>query len=527
MSIHLSEFLKPKYQNIVIQCHDNPDADAIASGYGIYSYLKGQGRKPRLVYGGAAQIQKSNLVRMTQILKIPLEYVQEIGKPDLLIMVDCQYGQRNVQKFSAGEVAVIDHHRISVPEELPPMQEIRSSYGACATVVWKLLKEAGYDVDKNVGLSTALYYGLYMDTGRLQEISHPDDKDMRDELKTDKSDLIYLQNANLSLAELRIVGEAVLSYTYNADYHFAVVEVKASDPNILGIVSDMLTEVDAVDTCIAFSILGGRAKLSVRSCTKEAQAADLAAFVCAGLGDSGGHLMKAGGTLDAEYLRREYESLHGTTAGNAKLGGFVREILCARMEKYFREQKIIDSSSYVPDIAAMRLYRKKPERRGYVEAKKIFPVGTKICIRMLEGEIETVVEEDTYIMTGVDYEVYVNRLKNFDEDYDRLEEVYVFDAKVYSETGDILPKYKPIVRNALNGEIRELTSRLSACMSKDTSRVYAQELTCRTKIFTAWDREKYMLGEAGDYLVVKEKNHRDVYIVKKDIFAKTYEACGC
>lgn len=24
------------YDNIVIQCHDNPDADAIASGYGLY-----------------------------------------------------------------------------------------------------------------------------------------------------------------------------------------------------------------------------------------------------------------------------------------------------------------------------------------------------------------------------------------------------------------------------------------------------------------------------------------------------------
>ena len=28
------------YKNIVIQCHDNPDADAIASGFGIYLYLK-------------------------------------------------------------------------------------------------------------------------------------------------------------------------------------------------------------------------------------------------------------------------------------------------------------------------------------------------------------------------------------------------------------------------------------------------------------------------------------------------------
>ena len=32
------------YDNIVVQCHDNPDADSIASGYGVYTYLKEQGK---------------------------------------------------------------------------------------------------------------------------------------------------------------------------------------------------------------------------------------------------------------------------------------------------------------------------------------------------------------------------------------------------------------------------------------------------------------------------------------------------
>ena len=29
-----------KYETIVIQCHDNPDADAVASGFGLYTYFK-------------------------------------------------------------------------------------------------------------------------------------------------------------------------------------------------------------------------------------------------------------------------------------------------------------------------------------------------------------------------------------------------------------------------------------------------------------------------------------------------------
>ena len=38
-----------KYQKIVIQCHDNPDADAIASGFGLYRYFKGLGKEVRFI----------------------------------------------------------------------------------------------------------------------------------------------------------------------------------------------------------------------------------------------------------------------------------------------------------------------------------------------------------------------------------------------------------------------------------------------------------------------------------------------
>ena len=33
------------YDDIVVQCHDNPDADAIASGYAVYRYFAEQGKR--------------------------------------------------------------------------------------------------------------------------------------------------------------------------------------------------------------------------------------------------------------------------------------------------------------------------------------------------------------------------------------------------------------------------------------------------------------------------------------------------
>lgn len=86
----LSDLLQ--FDNIIVQCHDNPDADALASGFGVYEYLRMNGKSPRLVYGGRNIIHKSNLVLMVDSLGIPIEHVDFLDNPQLLVTVDCQYG---------------------------------------------------------------------------------------------------------------------------------------------------------------------------------------------------------------------------------------------------------------------------------------------------------------------------------------------------------------------------------------------------------------------------------------------------
>ena len=100
------------YKNIVIQCHDNPDADAIASGFALKWFFTLNGKDVKFIYRGRNAIQKSNLLIMIKELEIPIEYAPFISEdPDLLITVDCQYGEKNVTKTNAKKVAIIDHHR--------------------------------------------------------------------------------------------------------------------------------------------------------------------------------------------------------------------------------------------------------------------------------------------------------------------------------------------------------------------------------------------------------------------------------
>ena len=116
-----------QFDPITIQCHDNPDADALASGFGLYTYFKEKNKNVRLVYAGKNQIQKKNLTLMVDKLNIPVIFLQntDMQLKGLLITVDCQYGAGNVTYLSAENVAIIDHHQIEITDI--PMSEIRSN----------------------------------------------------------------------------------------------------------------------------------------------------------------------------------------------------------------------------------------------------------------------------------------------------------------------------------------------------------------------------------------------------------------
>lgn len=493
----LSDFLK--YNNIVIQCHDNPDADAIASGFGVYWYLKRMGRNARFIYGGRNQIQKSNLVLMISELAIPIEYVEHLERPDLLITVDCQYGEGNVTRFEADEIAVIDHHQIS--GVLPRLSDVRSNLGACSTVVKELLEAEGLNINENKKLSTALYYGLLTDTNNFTEISHPLDKDLRDDAVFERSTIVRFRNANLSLKELEIAGLALIGYDFNENYRYAVVEAKPCDPNILGMISDLVLEVDTVDTCLVYSTLPFGIKISVRSCMKEVKACELAEFITDGIGSGGGHLEKAGGFIQMELLSKQYPDIRE-----------IKEFFKYRMNDYFDDVEIIYAKDYDIDVSNMKLYKKQKIKVGYVKGTDMVPAGSKIAVRTLEGDLDVEIQEDTYIMIGIQGEIYPNKKAKFERSYECLDEAYMFEGE-----------YGPTIKDNTEGKHISLIPYAKSCISTGEVYIHVKQLDHRVKVFTAWDDEKYMLGKEGDYLAVRKDDMHDIYIIEKKIFESTYQ----
>ena len=501
-----------RYHSITIQCHDNPDADAIASGYALYTYFKQIGKEVRFIYSGISEIQKSNLRLMLEHLKIEVEYIERVedwvkDMPEhkldgLLITVDCQYGAGNVTKIPAQNVAIIDHHQIEIQDV--DMIEINPELGSCSTLVWDMLREEGFEI-KDTKLGTALYYGLYTDTNQFSEIFNPLDMDMRDALPCEKSLVQLFRNSNLSLNELEIAGVALIRHIYNDDYHYAIIKAQPCDPNILGLISDFLLQVAEVYTCVVYNEWKEGYKFSVRSCVKEVQANELAAFLADKIGSGGGHHEKAGGFISKTLYEESYPTLHSEA--------FFSE----RLNDYFDNSQIIAAAEYDIDVSDMQSYVKKKVPLGFVQATDILPAGTPITIRTLEGDVDMVVEPDLILMIGIKGEVYPNRKSIFEKTYELTDKPYsMADCAVKAA-------YQPTVHNRADRSVLHLSDYARVCIANGGTHIHAKELTNRVKVFTRWDGEKYTLGKPGDYLAVRCDDKHDIYVVERDIFFKTYE----
>lgn len=487
-----------KFQEIIIQMHDNPDADAVGSGYALYKYFLERGKQVRLVYGGRFEITKSNMLLMIKELEIPVEYVTKLNKPELLLTVDCQYGEGNVTLFEADNIAMIDHHNTG--RESDEFAEIRSHIVSCATVCYDMLREAGYDVNKDRNVATALYYGMYMDSNELSELRHPLERDMVDYLKIDKALINRLAHSNFTLQEMETAGIALIRFTYDESRRLSIIHSKPCDPNILGVIGDFVLKVDSIDVSVIFNECPNGYKLSLRSCVPEIGVNDLAAFLTEDIGNGGGHLDKAGGFISRKQLIAKYGDMG------------IETYLFSRINEYYNMFDVIYSKNGIEDNTGFKSYSKLPYKYGYVKTLDMLEAGEECRIRTLEGDVYVTGSDDTYIMIGFYGEVYpINK--------------GVFKQK-YKPTSNKLNKifeYSPSVLKLIDNATCDIMPFAFECEAVPGNMIMAKKLEKPTKVFSKWDYEKYMYGEIGDYICHNACDANDIYIIKKDVFEKTYK----
>ncbi|GHU04585.1 hypothetical protein FACS1894158_05180 [Betaproteobacteria bacterium] len=485
-----------RYKNIVIQCHDVPDADTISSGFALQKYIESTGCAARLVYSGKNRITKRNLKLMLDLLDIPIQHVEALDPPPgLLITVDCQYGAGNITRFPADEVAVFDHHWPEIPETGNIV--IRPALGSCATLIWDLMRQAGFDFAAAPNVYDALYYGLFTDTQHFAEIRHPLDHDLAEFMPVDGSIMKQLKHSELTVSELAIVSNALLSSQLIDD--LGLLQAENCDPNILGFSSDIARQVDQFASCIVYCHQPTGLKLSIRSTVREIMANELAAFLTHETGSGGGSIDKAGAYLSFAGI------------GQIAPGVSPDEYLRQRIKKYQCHYDLVYCDRHTLDFAAAPRFIKLKRPLGYARLEDIFPAGTPICVRTLEGDVDMIAARDTCIMVGINNEVYPIKRKKFELEYEMTGEPYASGAS-----------YPPSLIDRLTGKRVPLAPHTHTCLPKASKQIRAIKLLRPTKVFTHWDKEKYFLGQAGDYIAAPETDFHDVYVINREIFTETY-----
>lgn len=485
-----------KYDNIVIQCHDNPDADTIACGFAVHWYLGRFGRKARLIYSGRCKVTKPNMLHMIDDLNIPIEYVNALDyEPDLIIMVDCSV-HNNATYFAAKQYAVIDHHS-SYNQNYPICyKQIESRYKACASLVAKLISEDdnyivsrdanGHAIQKNkisynddIRVSTALYYGLFKDSVEFAELLDQDDESLRRNAKIDKTLFNKLRYSNLSVSELGVIGEA-LHHAAVCENKFVTALTNTHDRNILGVVSDYLIQVDNIEASVAYYKNNEDIRISVRTCSEYIAAEEIAKLLTKGKG--GGHRDKAAGPIMDPVIKAYTPN---------ELQNYINQGL----SEYFHSFNILDISKTKFDVTSLQMYERIPQDFGYTELYgNGFEPGTTLWVSETGGKKRVPVAPNTLMIVSSRGHVEVIDRVIFDGIYDATEEEYVLnDPKRFNEMISD-------VKKSSNYPV----PKLKRCNSLKNI-IYAKRIEKPTKVITKLANRyefHYQYMSAGDYLII-------------------------
>ncbi|MHB8969524.1 MAG: DHH family phosphoesterase [Pirellulaceae bacterium] len=287
------------YEQVLVVTHDNPDPDAIASGWALRWLIHERLAKTARLIGGGAIIRAENR-HMVKLLSPPIELVEEIAVDErtATILVDCSSSMSNHLLCSCGlqPIAVIDHHQIHGPRQRLVFRDIRPHVAASATIVASYLKDE--HLEPSHDLATALLYGIQTETQGSETHYSPLDRRMVTWLVkyADPGKLAEIGNAPLPpeyFSDLVLALQSTFAYDEAAICFLP----RAEGPETVGEVADLLVRCEGIQKVLCGGEVGEDLFISVRTDREAGNATELVQQVLAGLGLGGGHEHRAGGRI--------------------------------------------------------------------------------------------------------------------------------------------------------------------------------------------------------------------------------------
>jgi nanoRNase/pAp phosphatase (c-di-AMP/oligoRNAs hydrolase) len=284
----------------LIMTHDNPDPDALAAAALLERLLKHVYHLPATVaYGGI--VGRAENRAMVETLRLGLTHVRQVdfGRFQRFALVDTQPRTGNNQLPEAVVPdLVFDHHPLRKASQSARFHDVRTEYGATATILTEHLLAAGGRPTR--ALATALVYAIRAETQDFSREFAPPDKAVYDaffpginqralgRIQSAPLPLAYLRNLHDALENLETVSSLVVSHMGRVD-----------QPDIVPEVADLLLRLEGKTWSLATGLFGDRIYLSIRTTNPRADAGRVMRALVGRRGKGGGHGMMAGGWVDA------------------------------------------------------------------------------------------------------------------------------------------------------------------------------------------------------------------------------------
>jgi nanoRNase/pAp phosphatase (c-di-AMP/oligoRNAs hydrolase) len=281
----------------------NADPDAIASAMAVSRLL--WRRVLNVTITNINKIKRPDNLAMIRLLGVSLTPFSEIDPAQFsrTVMVDSQPDHNELMVPLAPDV-IIDHHPESGTEA--PFSDIRSNYGATATIMTEYLKSA--HIKPSVKLATGLFHAIKTDTNDFKGKT----------LIEDVRAFQYLfRHANIHLA--RKIEQADLRFDFLKYFKIALNNMRlykkkvfvhlgsVTTPDVLVIIADFFMRINSVTWSIVSGTCDNKLVIIFRNDGIRKNAGNSAKKGFGQLGSAGGHKNMARAEISLSELRDQVD----------------------------------------------------------------------------------------------------------------------------------------------------------------------------------------------------------------------------
>ncbi len=294
-------------KRILILTHDYPDPDAVAAGMALRGLLRRRLKSTEVEIAFGGMVGRAENRAMVKAVRADIRPLEEIDLTtyDAFALVDTQPRTGN-NSLPAGKVptVVIDHHPIRRETRRVKYHDIRTRFGATATMMYEYLKAARYRLDAD--LATALFYGIKTETQALTREASRSDRDAYVALlpQVDFRRIYEIEYAGVPREYFAHMGSALANTTLFGDVAITSLG-QIPNPDFCAEFCDMILRLESIRwaLCVGRND-SGTLYLSLRTRERRGHAGRTIAKVVGREGKAGGHGMMAGGIALLERFEK-------------------------------------------------------------------------------------------------------------------------------------------------------------------------------------------------------------------------------